>query len=224
MENSINSKKRIGVLTSGGDAQGMNAAVRSVVRMATYLDSEVYAIMNGYQGLFEGQMKKIGWMDVSGIIQEGGTFIGTARCAAFMTREGRREAARNLLLHGIDRLIIIGGDGSLTGAGIFHKEWPELVKEVIEQEKKRTDISSHQNDSEDKRIPLDNNNQDELIPIDASSLSRHPELFIVGLVGSIDNDVWYRSDDWCRHCTESYCTCCGCNHEHCCQSSTRICG
>jgi len=189
MENSINSKKRIGVLTSGGDAQGMNAAVRSVVRMATYLDSEVYAIMNGYQGLFEGQMKKIGWMDVSGIIQEGGTFIGTARCAAFMTREGRREAARNLLLRGIDRLIIIGGDGSLTGAGIFHKEWPELVKEVIEQEKKRTDISSHQNDSEDKRIPLDNNNQDELIPIDASSLSRHPELFIVGLVGSIDNDM-----------------------------------
>jgi 6-phosphofructokinase 1 len=124
----------IGVLTSGGDAPGMNAAVRAIVRTALDQGAEVYAIYEGYQGMVDGgeQDSKMTRESVGGVMQRGGTVIGTARCAAFRTRVGRLQAARNLLVNGIDRLIIIGGDGSLTGANIFREEWPGLLAELVE--------------------------------------------------------------------------------------------
>src|SRR5512141_3332136 len=94
----------IGVLTSGGDAPGMNAALRAVVRTALSHGVAVYAIYEGYQGMVDGgdRIRPLGWDDVGGVMQRGGTVIGTARCAAFRTREGRLRAARNLLESGID--------------------------------------------------------------------------------------------------------------------------
>src|SRR6185436_8155767 len=107
--------KRIGILTSGGDAQGMNAAVRAIVRTALDKGAEVYAIYEGYQGLVDDgeYIHKMDWDSVGGIIQLGGTIIGSARSEVFRTRDGRRQAAKNLIRAGIDGLIIIGGDGSL---------------------------------------------------------------------------------------------------------------
>ncbi len=128
------SKKKIAVLTSGGDAQGMNAAVRAVVRTALDQGSEVYAIYEGYQGLVEGgdRIRKMDWDSVGGILHRGGTVIGTARSEDFRTLEGRRKAALNLIQLGIDGLIVIGGDGSLTGANIFRQEWPSLLAELVQ--------------------------------------------------------------------------------------------
>ncbi|HNS39125.1 MAG TPA: 6-phosphofructokinase, partial [Promineifilum sp.] len=126
--------KRIGVLTSGGDAQGMNAALRAVVRTGINRGLEVYAIYEGYSGMVEGgeRIKPMSWGDVGGILQLGGTVIGSARCKPFHDRAGRLHAARNLLLNGIEGLIVIGGDGSQTGAGILHAEWDGLVRELVE--------------------------------------------------------------------------------------------
>ncbi|MCK6540864.1 MAG: 6-phosphofructokinase, partial [Anaerolineales bacterium] len=153
--------KRIGILTSGGDAQGMNAAVRSVVRTALYKGVEVYAVYEGYQGLVDDgdYIRKMDWDSVGGILQLGGTIIGTARSDAFFMREGRRTAAKNLIHAGIDGLIVIGGDGSLTGANIFRQEWSGLVAELVESGE-----------------------------ISAEQAQAYPNLSIVGLVGSIDND------------------------------------
>src|SRR5512138_2140905 len=155
------STKRIAVLTSGGDAQGMNAAVRAVVRTALDKGAEIYAIYEGYQGLVEGgkRIRKMDWDSVGGILQMGGTIIGTARSEDFRTREGRRKAALNLINLGIDGLVVIGGDGSLTGANIFRQEWPSLLPELIQS----GDIS-------------------------AEIAAQYPNLVIVGMVGSIDND------------------------------------
>jgi 6-phosphofructokinase 1 len=110
--------KKIGVLTSGGDAPGMNAAVRAVVRAGIASGAEVYAVYEGYQGMVDGQgmIRRMAWQDVGGILYKGGTLIGTARCNDFRERHGRLRAARNLLEHDIDNLVVIGGDGSLTGA------------------------------------------------------------------------------------------------------------
>lgn len=154
--------RRIAVLTSGGDAQGMNAAVRAVVRGGIAMGLEVYAVYEGYQGLVQGGefIKKMTWDAVGGIIQKGGTIIGTARSDEFRTRTGRLKAARNLIEHGIDGLIVVGGDGSLTGANTFRQEWPGLLAELVE-----TGEISH------------------------ASAHQHPNLMISGLVGSIDNDM-----------------------------------
>ncbi|MCA9982391.1 MAG: 6-phosphofructokinase, partial [Anaerolineales bacterium] len=155
-------KKRIGILTSGGDAPGMNAAVRAVVRLALDRGAEVYAIYEGYQGMVDGDrfIRPINWEDVGGILHKGGTIIGSARCAEFRLREGRLKAARNLLSYGIDKLVVIGGDGSLTGATIFREEWAGLLEELVAT--------------------------GQIMPETADS---HPTLTIAGLVGSIDNDV-----------------------------------
>jgi len=155
--------KSIGVFTSGGDSQGMNAAVRAVVRTAIHRGVDVYAIYEGYRGMVDGgdYIRQMRWGHVGGILQRGGTIIGSARSAEFRTRAGRRAAARNLIAHGIDRLVVIGGDGSLTGANIFRQEWSSLLDELV-----ATDA------------------------ITAQQAARHPELFIVGLVGSIDNDMF----------------------------------
>jgi 6-phosphofructokinase 1 len=152
----------IGVLTSGGDAPGMNAAVRAVARTALGRGIAVYAIREGYQGLIDGgdRIHRLVWNDLGGILQRGGTIIGTARSAAFQTRAGRLTAARRLLEHGIDRLVVIGGDGSLTGADIFRQEWPDLLAELVAGGQ-----------------------------VERAVAERHPHLGIVGLVGSIDNDM-----------------------------------
>jgi 6-phosphofructokinase 1 len=124
----INNQKRIGVLTSGGDAPGMNAAVRAVVRTALFLGARVYAVKNGYQGLVNGgdEIVHVDAKFVTGIIHDGGTILGSARCKEFRTPEGRRKAIQNMKALGIHRLVVIGGDGSLTGAMVLHEEWSEL--------------------------------------------------------------------------------------------------
>jgi 6-phosphofructokinase len=115
--------KKIGVLTSGGDAPGMNAAIRAVVRASLYHNIEVVGIRKGYKGMIDGDFISMKSLDVSNIIQRGGTILGTARSAEFRTEEGRRQAYENLINHNIDACIVIGGDGSFTGAGIFSKEY-----------------------------------------------------------------------------------------------------
>lgn len=153
---------KIGILTSGGDAPGMNAALRSAVRVALDLGIGVCGIREGYRGMVEGgdMIQELNWDSVGGILHRGGTVIGTARCVEFRERDGRKKAARNLVSRGIDGLIIIGGDGSLTGASIFSQEWPSLIEELAAA----------------GEIPED-------------SLQKYPHLLFVGLPGSIDNDM-----------------------------------
>lgn len=153
--------KTIGVFTSGGDAQGMNAAVRAVVRMGIHVGCKVYLIREGYQGMVDGGENIVlaDWKTVTNIIQKGGTVIGSARCKDFQTHEGRVKAAFNLLEKGITNLVCIGGDGSLTGANMFRQEWSGILEELVKASK---------------------------ISQDKADLYAH--LNIVGLVGSIDND------------------------------------
>jgi 6-phosphofructokinase 1 len=155
--------KRIGVLTSGGDAQGMNAALRAVVRAGLDRGAEVYAIYEGYQGMVTGgeAIRPISWNAVGGILQMGGTVIGTARSADFRTREGRVRAVANLIKNGIDGLVVIGGDGSLTGADTLRSEWTGILQELLDTGQ-----------------------------ISQAEFDAYPYLAIVGLVGSIDNDMW----------------------------------
>ena len=115
--------KTIGLLTSGGDAPGMNAAVRAVTRAAIYNGLRVKAIYHGYKGLITGEITEFKTQNVSNIIQQGGTILKTARCEEFKTVEGRKLAYDNMLKEGIDALVVIGGDGSLTGARIFAAEY-----------------------------------------------------------------------------------------------------
>uniref|UniRef100_A0A667YGW3 Phosphofructokinase, liver type n=1 Tax=Myripristis murdjan TaxID=586833 RepID=A0A667YGW3_9TELE len=152
--------RAMAVLTSGGDAQGMNAAVRAVTRMGIYVGAKVYLIYEGYQGLVDGgdNIKLAHWHSVTNIIQQGGTVIGSARCKAFTTHEGRLSAAFNLVKKGITNLCVCGGDGSLTGANIFRSEWSSLLEELVQKGKAYT------------------------------LAKQHGHLNIVGLVGSIDND------------------------------------
>nr|XP_034955375.1 ATP-dependent 6-phosphofructokinase, muscle type [Zootoca vivipara] len=153
--------KAIAVLTSGGDAQGMNAAVRAVVRVGIYTGAKVYFVHEGYQGLVDGgdNIKEATWEGVSMMLQLGGTVIGSARCMDFRAHEGRLKAARNLVKKGITNLCVIGGDGSLTGADTFRAEWPSLLQELVKTG-----------------------------GITAEEASKSSHLNIVGMVGSIDND------------------------------------
>ncbi|NLY11319.1 MAG: 6-phosphofructokinase [Firmicutes bacterium] len=108
-------KRRIGVLTSGGDASGMNAAIRTIVRTAIHYGMEPYGIFRGYHGLVHNEIEPLNSRSVSGIIQRGGTILKSARSEEFMTPEGRKKAVENLKKHGIDALVVIGGDGSFRG-------------------------------------------------------------------------------------------------------------
>lgn len=114
---------KIGVLTSGGDAPGMNAAIRAVVRTGIYNEIEVYGIVRGYQGMIDGDISKMESKSVANIIQRGGTILKTARCKEFFTYEGREKAYQHLKKLGINGLVIIGGDGSFRGAQIFSNEF-----------------------------------------------------------------------------------------------------
>ena len=155
-------KRRVGIMTSGGDSPGMNGAVRAVVRMSIHMGCEAYAVYEGYEGLVRGGdlIKEMLWDDVRGFLSRGGTLIGTARCMEFMERSGRLKAAKNMVLRGIDALVICGGDGSLTGADKFRSEWPDLLQELVENSELKAD-----------------------------EIESYKHLNIVGLVGSIDNDM-----------------------------------
>jgi 6-phosphofructokinase 1 len=115
--------KRIAVLTSGGDAPGMNAAVRAVVRSSVFYQLECYAVFQGYQGLIDGNFKEFTARSVNNIVNKGGTLLKSARSLEFRTPEGRKKAQENLIKHNIDALVVIGGDGSFTGAMIFQNEF-----------------------------------------------------------------------------------------------------
>jgi 6-phosphofructokinase 1 len=118
-----NKISKIGVLTSGGDSPGMNAAVRAVVRTGIYHGLEVFGIYRGYSGMVEDDIHPLVSRSVANIIQRGGTILKTARSKEFMTPEGRKTAYQNLQKHGIDGLVIIGGDGSFRGAQVFSNEY-----------------------------------------------------------------------------------------------------
>ena len=152
----------MGILTSGGDSQGMNAAIRAVVRTTLRLGGQPYAIHEGWAGAVAGgvAIRALTWDDVGGILHLGGTVLGTARCPEFRMREGLRAAARNLVQHGIDRLVVIGGDGSLRGAEEFRVEWPSLLDELLDEG-----------------------------AITAEQGQVHARLTVAGVVGSIDNDM-----------------------------------
>ncbi len=153
----------LAVLTSGGDAQGMNAAIRAVVRTAITRGFTPYAIYEGYQGMVEGgdKIQKLDWESVGGIIHRGGTVLGSARSKDFRTKEGRYSAAFNLIERNITNLVVIGGDGSLAGADEFREEWQEHL-DKLEKEKK----------------------------ISAAQKKKNAGLKLVGLIGSIDNDMF----------------------------------
>uniref|UniRef100_UPI003AB0D2FF phosphofructokinase, muscle b isoform X6 n=1 Tax=Centroberyx gerrardi TaxID=166262 RepID=UPI003AB0D2FF len=153
--------RAIAVLTSGGDAQGMNAAVRATVRVGLYTGAKVYFVYEGYQGLVDGgdNIRLATWESVSMMLQLGGTVIGSARCQDFRTKEGRTKAACNMVKLGITNLCVIGGDGSLTGANMFRTEWSELLGDLVKAGK-----------------------------ITANEAKHSSHLNIVGMVGSIDND------------------------------------
>ena len=157
--------RTIAVMTSGGDAPGMNAAIRAVVRRGIARGLKVYGIHRGWLGAVEGgdAIAPMDWASVGGILHRGGTILGTARCRRFRTREGRRRAAVHLYRLDVDALVVIGGDGSLTGALILQEEWPDLLKEAAAA------------------------GEIELTEAEPAPLR------IVGLPGSIDNDT-YGSD------------------------------
>ena len=115
--------KKIGVLTSGGDSPGMNAAIRSVVRTCAYHNLECIGIYRGYQGMIEGDFKEMGPRSVNNIVNKGGTILKSARSTEFRTPEGREKAHENLLKAGIDALVVIGGDGTFTGGLLFNNEF-----------------------------------------------------------------------------------------------------
>ncbi len=153
----------LGVLTSGGDAQGMNAAVRSAVRAALESGAQVFGIYEGFQGMIEGgdSIRPFSWDSVGGVLQQGGTLLGTARSPDFLTREGRKEAVLNLLAKGINRLVVIGGDGSLTGAQVLREEWATLAQELVAEGRMAPNVAEE-----------------------------YGFLAVAGLVGSIDNDMF----------------------------------
>jgi len=162
MNNQDQHTHQLGILTSGGDAPGMNAALRAAVRTSLEAGMQAVAISEGYRGLVEGgdSFRLMDWEAVGGIMQLGGTVIGTARCDEFRTRVGRLRAAQNLVEHDIDRLIVMGGDGSLTAADLLHREWPELIAELEEQGR-----------------------------ITAEAATQHGHLSLAGIGASIDNDM-----------------------------------
>ncbi len=141
----------------------MNAALRAVVRTGLNSGLEVLAIYEGFAGMVEGgeRIRPLTWSDVGGILHLGGTIIGTARCSEFRERPGRLRAVRNLLLHEIEGLIVIGGDGSLTGAAVLHDEWDGLVRELVDSGQ-----------------------------VTKKSAARAKGLPVVGIIGSIDNDMF----------------------------------
>ncbi len=169
---------KIGVLTSGGDAPGMNAAIRAVVRTGIYNKIEVYGILRGYQGMIDGDISKMESKSVANIIQRGGTILKTARCKEFFTYEGREKAYQHLKEFGINGLVIIGGDGSFRGAQIFSNEFdiPCIgLPGTIDKDISGTDFT----------IGFDTavNTAVEAIDKVRDTADAHDRLFIIGVMG-----------------------------------------
>lgn len=152
---------KLAILTSGGDAPGMNPALRAVARSAHAAGVEIVAVSEGFDGLINGWVRPLSPTDVSGLLSRGGTVLGTARSDGFRSKEGRRAAVRTLVDAQVDGLVVIGGDGSLTGASTLASEWSTHLADLV------SDGS-----------------------ISADRAAAHPALRVVGLVGSIDNDFW----------------------------------
>ena len=153
---------RIGVLTSGGDAPGMNADIRAVVRAGITAGAEVFGVLDGCQGAVDGgdRIRTLTWDDVAGIAAAPGTVLGTSRCRTFRDHDGRRDAVASLVRAGIDRLVVLGGDGSLTGADLLATEWPDHLEQLV----------AHG-------------------VLTADDATAHPALAVAGIGGSIDNDL-----------------------------------
>jgi len=152
---------RLAVLTSGGDAPGMNPALRSVVRSALDEGVEIVAVTEGFRGLVKGgdHFRTMDWDSVGGILHQGGTAIGSARSPKFRKLEGRRIAVRNLIEHDVTRMIVIGGDGSLTAADLLHREWSDHLGALVASGE-----------------------------VSQKEAERHSGIVLAGLAGSIDND------------------------------------
>lgn len=168
----------IGILTSGGDAPGMNAAIRAVVRTAHYYGMQVSGIMEGYEGLVQDAIRPLGVRDVSNIIQRGGTILRSARSKAFLTAEGRAAAKRNMELHGMDALVVIGGDGTFMGASVFHQEHGVPVIGI-------TGTIDNDINGTDTTIGFDTatNTAMELVDRIRDTASSHDRLFFVEVMG-----------------------------------------
>jgi 6-phosphofructokinase 1 len=163
MSGSSTIEGRLAILTSGGDAPGMNPALRAVVRTALDAGFEVVAVTEGFRGLVAGgdHFRLMDWESVGGILHKGGTIIGSARSPEFRKRPGRLEAVANLIDNRITKLIVIGGDGSLTAADLLHREWSELVSELVSKGR-----------------------------LTEEAATDHPGIVLAGLAGSIDNDFF----------------------------------
>lgn len=189
----------------------MNAAVRAVVRMSIYLGCKVFFIKEGYQGMVDGgdNIVEATWSSVSCIIHkvnicfvffhitevihesesllslQGGTVIGSARCMDFKERAGRRKAAKNLVMRGITNLVVIGGDGSLTGANLFKEEWADLLKELIESGTQKLSLPLIITEYCFYQFYYYLILQGDITP---EQRDKYQHLHIAGMVGSIDND------------------------------------
>ena len=175
---------KIGVLTSGGDAPGMNAAIRAVVRACAYYNLESVGIYRGFQGLIEGDFKELNARSVKNMINRGGTFLKSARCKDFLTLEGRKKAFDNLKKENIDALVVIGGDGSFAGASVFAKEfeYPMVgIPGTIDNDIKGTDFT----------IGYDTalNTVVEAIDKVRDTASSHNRLFLIEVMGRDAGDI-----------------------------------
>ncbi len=170
--------EKIALLTSGGDAPGMNAAIRAVVRAAAYYEKEIYGIYRGYEGLIEGDIERFGPRKVSNIINRGGTILKSARSKEFRTPEGRKKAYENLKKYEIDALVVIGGDGSFRGMKVFSDEYDFPVMGIpatIDNDINGTDYS----------IGFDTASNTAMEAIDKirDTASSHDRLFFIEVMG-----------------------------------------
>lgn len=193
---------RIGVLTSGGDAPGMNSAVKSIIRTSLKNDIKVFGIYRGFEGLIRGDIRKLGWNTETQESGQGGTCLLSARSLKFRTREGMKDAARNLFIRKINSLVVIGGDGSMNGALGLRKLFRELCRELIDEGAVAEDHVSEQNTcsmgrSRSNLASLSTENIDDIVMSWESESSEEfimngDELYdlnVVGIPGTIDNDV-----------------------------------
>ncbi len=178
----------IAVLTSGGDAPGMNAAIRAVVRSAVYYEKKVTGVYNGYEGLIDGNYEELNSRSVKYILNQGGTFLKSARSQRFRTTEGRKEAYSKMSAAGIDALIVIGGDGSFTGAKIFSEEYNVQIIGVpgtIDNDLYGTDFTIGYDTASNTAI--------ECIDKIRDTASSHDRLFLVEVMGRDSGFIALRS-------------------------------
>lgn len=176
--------QKVAVLTSGGDAPGMNAAIRAVVRACSFNEIECYGVYRGYQGLIDGRLEQLGARSVRNIINKGGTFLKSARCDDFRTPEGREKAFQNLEKYQIDALVVIGGDGSFTGALKLHEEFNFPVVGIpgtIDNDINGTDFTIGYDTALNTVVEAIDNIRD--------TASSHNRLFLVEVMGRDAGDI-----------------------------------